>query len=153
LAVRLRLRRIGKKKKPVYQIVVADSRAARTGKFLEIVGRYDTLQHPSEISVKETRVVHWLNAGARPTETVRSLLQRIGLWMKWSLQRKGLSEAAIATEMEKWQFLQVEKAKREEARRMRGKPSRRKAKPAAEEAGAPASPAVPEAPAPAKDPG
>jgi small subunit ribosomal protein S16 len=148
LAVRLRLRRIGKKKKPMYQIVAADSRAARTGKFVEIVGRYDPLQHPPVISTKEDRVLHWLNVGARPTETVRSLLQRTGLWMRWSLKRKGLSEAALATEMEKWEMLQVEKRKKEESRRVRGKPSRRKAKPpAGESAGAAAPPAAAETPA------
>lgn len=148
MAVRLRLRRIGKKKKPMYQIVAADSRAARTGKFLEIVGRYDPLQHPPVISTKDDRVLHWLNAGARPTDTVRSLLQRTGLWMRWSLKRKGLGETALATEMEKWEMLQVEKRKKEELRRTRGKPSRKKAQaPPAESAGAAAPAAAAETPA------
>ena len=128
----------------MYHIVVADSRAARSGKFLEIVGRYEPLQHPLVISTKEDRVFYWLKSGARPTDTVRSLLQRTGLWMKWSMNKKGLDEAAIATAMEKWQMGQAEKGQREEARKARRK-ARRRAK--VEQAPAPAAA---EAPAPAQ---
>ena len=147
MAVRLRLRRIGKKKMPMYQIVVADSRAARTGKFIEVLGRYEPLEHPPRIEAKESRLFYWLKTGALPTDTVRSLLQRVGLWFKWSLVRKGLSEAAIATEMEKWQMLQVEKHKREEERQARRKGSRRKGKKAAEAEAATPAPAPAESPA------
>jgi small subunit ribosomal protein S16 len=143
LAVRLRLRRIGKKKMPIYQIVAADSRAARTGKFLEVVGRYEPLQNPILISAKEDRVFYWMKAGARPTDTVRSLLQRSGLWLKWSKMKKGVSEAALATEMEKWQMGQVEKRQRDEARKVRRKASQRKAKKGKEAEPAPPAPAEP----------
>jgi small subunit ribosomal protein S16 len=94
------------------------------------------------ISTKEDRVFHWLKSGARPTDTVRSLLRRTGLWMKWSMNKKGLGEAAIAKEMEKWQMGQAEKAQREEARK-----ARRKAKKRARSDQAPA-PAPAEVPAP-----
>ncbi|MGA9117469.1 MAG: 30S ribosomal protein S16, partial [Bacteroidota bacterium] len=104
MAVRLRLRRIGKKKMPQYHIVAADSRAARDGKFLEIVGRYEPLHPEMLIAPKEDRVLYWLRTGALPTDTVRSLLQRNGLWLKWSLIRRGKDEAFIAAEMEKWQM-------------------------------------------------
>ena len=128
MAVRLRLRRVGKKKMPVYHIVAADSRAARTGKFLEIVGRYEPLHGPMVISTKEERLFYWLRTGAKPSDTVRSLLQRNGQWMKWSLSKRGVDPAKIALEMEKWQMAQAEKSQRDEARRARRLAARRKAK-------------------------
>ncbi len=128
MAVRLRLRRIGKKKKPQYQIVAADSRAARNGKFLEIVGRYEPLQHPALIETKEQRVMHWLKHGALPTDTVRSLLQSNGTWLKWSMMRKGADEATIASEMDKWSAQQADKRQRSEARRARRIAAKRKAR-------------------------
>jgi small subunit ribosomal protein S16 len=143
VAVKLRLRRVGKKKMPIYHIVAADSRAARNGKFLEIVGRYEPLQHPALVTAKEERLFHWLRSGALPTDTVRSLLQRNGMWMKWSMTKKGKDPAFIATEMEKWQMAQPEKRQREDARKARRVEARRKKKAAGE---TPA--AAPEAPAP-----
>jgi small subunit ribosomal protein S16 len=136
---------VGKKKKPVYQIVAADSRAARNGKFLEIIGRYDPVQNPMVIETKDPRVLHWLKNGALPTDTVKSLFQRTGLWLRWSLIRKKKDEATIAAEMEKWQMMQAEKRQRELDRK-----SRRKAAKKAAAAPAPAeTPAAVPAPAPA----
>jgi small subunit ribosomal protein S16 len=135
------LRRIGKKKMPIYHIVAADSRAARNGKFLEVIGRYEPLQSPMLIAAEEARVFHWLKSGARPSDTVRSLFQRNGLWLKWSMTQKGLDAAAIHTEMEKWQMAQAEKQQRDEARRARRVAARRKAKKSSEaDAPAPATP-------------
>ncbi|MDH3251677.1 MAG: 30S ribosomal protein S16 [Ignavibacteria bacterium] len=142
MAVRLRLRRIGKKKMPMYQIVAADSRAARNGKFLEVVGRYEPLQRPMVIAAKEDRVFHWLKRGALPTDTVRSLLQRNGLWMKWSMTKKGNDEGTIAAAMEKWQLAQAEKTQRDEERRARRASGRRKKKGAEAVAETPAPPAA-----------
>jgi small subunit ribosomal protein S16 len=146
LAVRIRLRRVGKKKKPVYHIVAADSRTARSGKFLEIIGRYDPLEHPLRVSTKDDRVFYWLRVGALPTDTVRSLLQRTGLWLKWGLMKKGADEATIAAAMEKWQMGQIEKRQRDDARKTRRVASRKaKKKPADAEttpAPAPAEPKV-----------
>jgi small subunit ribosomal protein S16 len=113
------LRRIGKKKMPQYHIVAADSRAARSGKFLEVVGRYEPLQDPMVIEAKEHRVFHWLKSGARPTDTVRSLFQRNGLWLKWSLTRQGADEMKIAAELEKWQMGQEEKRRKDTDRKER----------------------------------
>ena len=141
MAVRLRLRRVGKKKKPVYHIVAADSRTARSGKFLEIIGRYDPLQHPLQVSTKDDRVFHWLKVGALPTDTVRSLFQRTGLWLKWGMMKKGSDEATIAAAMEKWQMGQVEKRQRDDARKTRRVASRKAKKKPAETESAPA-PAV-----------
>lgn len=149
MAVRLRLRRIGKKKMPMYHIVAADSRAARSGKFLEIVGRYEPLQNPALITVEEPRMFGWLKKGALPTATVRSLLQRSGHWLKWSLMKRGVDEAKIALEMEKWSMMQEEKRKRDTERKARRAAIRRKARASkeTETAAAPPAPAAPAAPA------
>lgn len=147
MAVRIRLRRVGKKKAPVYHIVAADSRTARSGKFLEIIGRYDPLQSPLQVTTKEQRVFYWLKNGALPTDTVRSLFQRTGLWLKWGLMKKGADDAAIAAAMEKWQMAQVEKRQREDARKARRKVARKAKKPAEGETAPAAAPAVAETPA------
>jgi small subunit ribosomal protein S16 len=139
VAVRLRLRRVGKKKKPVYHIVAADSRTARSGKFIEVVGRYDPLQQPESIGAREERVFYWLKRGAQPTDTVRSLLRRTGLWMKWSMLKRGADAAAIAVAMEKWQMLQAEKIQRQGARKARRAAARRAKKPAEGGEAAPAA--------------
>jgi small subunit ribosomal protein S16 len=136
----LRLRRIGKKKMPLYHIVAADSRVARNGKFLEVIGRYDPLQHPALIETKDPRVFAWLKKGARPTDTVRSLLQRKGLWLQWSLMKRGADEAKIAAEMEKWNMLQADRARRDAERKERRKAAKKQAV-------APAEGATPAAPA------
>jgi small subunit ribosomal protein S16 len=78
------LRRVGAKKKPIYRMVIADSKAPRDGRFIETVGHYNPLVNPPEIMVNEERIYEWLRWGAQPTETVRSLLARIGLWQKFT---------------------------------------------------------------------
>jgi small subunit ribosomal protein S16 len=84
VAVKIRLRRVGAKKKPIYRMVIADSKAPRDGRFIETVGHYNPLVNPPEIMVNEERIYEWLRWGAQPTETVRSLLARIGLWQKFT---------------------------------------------------------------------
>jgi len=76
MAVRIRLARHGAKKKPFYRIVVADSESPRDGRYLETIGTYNPLLNPAEISVKQERVQYWLEKGAIPTDTVRSLLKK-----------------------------------------------------------------------------
>jgi small subunit ribosomal protein S16 len=91
--------------------------------------------------LKEPRLYSWLKNGAQPTDTVRSLLQRQGLWMKWGLMKKGADEATIAAAMEKWQGLQADKQQRDQDRKARRKAAKRK------KAAAEAAPAAPAAPA------
>ncbi len=79
MAVKIRLTRMGVKKKPFYRVVVADTEAPRDGRFIEIVGNYDPLKDPAEIHLKEDRVTDWLSRGAKPTQTVLSLLKKKGL--------------------------------------------------------------------------
>lgn len=76
MAVKIRLARLGAKKKPFYRVVVADSAAKRDGKFLEIVGLYDPNLNPARVEIKKERVDDWLAKGALPTDTVASLLRR-----------------------------------------------------------------------------
>jgi small subunit ribosomal protein S16 len=106
------------------------------------VGRYEPLQNPMQITLKEGRIIHWLKNGAQPTDTVRSLLQRSGLWLRWSLAKRGVDPAAIATEMEKWQIAQAEKQARDAARKARRSGSRKKAKTSGESQPAEAAPAA-----------
>jgi len=77
--LRIRLSRVGKKKQPAYRIVVADSRSPRDGAFLKIIGHYNPLTDPVTLVVKEEEAVHWLEKGARPSETAAKLLTRIGV--------------------------------------------------------------------------
>jgi small subunit ribosomal protein S16 len=79
MAVKIRLRRTGRKKQPTFRIVVADSRSPRDGKFIEVVGQYMPRQGENALNLKNDRVHHWLDNGAQPTDTVRSLLRRAGV--------------------------------------------------------------------------
>jgi small subunit ribosomal protein S16 len=74
MAVRIRLTRLGKKKKPFYRIIVADSQSKRDGKFLEVVGTYDPLQNPAAIKINTEKLQEWIGKGALPTNTVQSLI-------------------------------------------------------------------------------
>ena len=78
MAVRIRLARHGAKKRPFYRIVVADGESPRDGRFLEIVGTYDPLQDPAQVMLKEDRIDFWMDQGATPSDTVRSLLKKQG---------------------------------------------------------------------------
>ena len=94
--VRIRLRRIGRKKAPVYRIVVADSQSPRDGKFIEIIGQYAPRQQPMGLNVDEARANYWLDVGAQPSDTVRSLLRRTGVLKRRHEQRLGHEGAAAA---------------------------------------------------------
>jgi small subunit ribosomal protein S16 len=78
--VRIRLRRVGKRKQPHYRVVVADSHSPRDGRFIEIIGQYNPLTHPSEIEVNGEKALEWLNKGAKPSSAVVALLKRTGVW-------------------------------------------------------------------------
>jgi small subunit ribosomal protein S16 len=80
--LRIRLSRVGKKKKPAYRLVVADQRAPREGAFLKIIGHYDPLANPVTLVVKEEEAVYWLQKGAQPSDTAAKLLTRLGIMEK-----------------------------------------------------------------------
>ena len=77
--VRIRLRRMGAKKKPFYRIVVADQRSPRDGRFIENIGTYDPMTDPPTIDIKSERAGHWLSVGAQPSEAVARLLTKTGI--------------------------------------------------------------------------
>jgi small subunit ribosomal protein S16 len=79
MAVKIRLRRAGRKKQPTYRVVVADSRSPRDGKFIEILGQYAPRTGEQALNLKSERVNYWLDNGAQPTDTVRSLLRKAGI--------------------------------------------------------------------------
>ncbi len=79
MATKIRLARFGSKKNPIYRVVVADERAPRDGRFLEIVGRYNPRTEPSTIELDETKIRDWLSKGAQPTDSVRRLLKAKGV--------------------------------------------------------------------------
>jgi len=76
MAVRIRLTRLGKKKKPFYRIIVADRECARDGKFLDILGTYDPMQDPVAIKIDDDKLQNWLGRGAIPSTTVKSLIKK-----------------------------------------------------------------------------
>ncbi len=76
MAVRIRLTRLGRKKKPFYRIIVADSESKRDGKFLDILGTYDPLQDPVSIKIDNEKLQDWIGRGALPTTTVKSLIKK-----------------------------------------------------------------------------
>jgi small subunit ribosomal protein S16 len=113
---------------PFYQIVAADSRAPRDGKFLEVVGHYQPTAKPHAVTLKKDRVSYWMQTGAQPTDTVRSLIRSTGLLYELRLRSLGRSEADVTAEMEKWQEKQAERRQK----RLAVKTRRRQAKKAAE---------------------
>lgn len=79
MAVKIRLKRVGKKKAPSYRVVVADARSPRDGRIIENIGWYNPLVEPSAIHIDETKALGWLKNGAQPTDSVNSLLKRAGI--------------------------------------------------------------------------
>ncbi len=79
MSVKIRLSRIGAKKQPFYRIVVADSRAPRDGKIIEMIGTYDPKTDPSTIKVDKDKVIEWISKGAKPTNTVQKLFEHVDL--------------------------------------------------------------------------
>ena len=87
MAVKLRLTRVGKTKQPQYRIIAADSRRARDGRFIEILGQYNPRTEPSTITIDNDKAVKWLMEGAQPTERVRKLLEISGAWAQFTAAR------------------------------------------------------------------
>jgi len=122
--VKLRLKRMGKKKAPLYKIVAADSRSPRDGRFIESVGNYNPHAEPAQVVLKEERVIHWLTKGAKPTETVRNLLRREGLIMKMRLLKSKASEEKVSEKMHQFIDDKANNLERAKARKLRQKENR-----------------------------
>src|SRR3990172_1153069 len=87
MSVRIRLKRLGAKKRPFYRVVVADQRSPRDGRFIENIGKYHPLEDPSLIDIDEERALHWLRVGAQPSNTVKVLMTKVGIWDKFAAER------------------------------------------------------------------
>ncbi len=133
MAVKLRLRRFGKKKQPFYRIVAIDSRSSRDSSYLDKVGHYNPVVVPAEIVIDKAKAFKWLDVGATPSDTVKSLFRRQGILMEWTLKKNGADATRIAEEMTKWQAAQVERAKKAEAKAAQLKREKSAAKKKAEE--------------------
>ncbi|PAB58900.1 30S ribosomal protein S16 [Anaeromicrobium sediminis] len=83
MAVKIRLKRMGAKKKPFYRVVVADSRSPRDGRFIEEIGYYNPVSEPAEVKINDEKAVKWLNNGAQPTDTVKDLFKKYGVMEKF----------------------------------------------------------------------
>ena len=115
MAVRLRLRREGTKKKPHYRVVAADKRSPRNGKFIEIIGEYHPLDQPSTIKIDEERALHWLRHGAQPSDQVKQLLRIVGVWEAFKPDDKPLR--VRSAQADKPKLSKKAKAKAEEAKK------------------------------------
>jgi small subunit ribosomal protein S16 len=96
MAVRIRLKRMGKKKAPSYRVVVADARSPRDGRIIENLGWYNPLVEPSIIKIDEDKTLNWLKMGAQPTESVTLLLKRIGVMDRFEQSKAAAPTAARA---------------------------------------------------------
>ncbi len=119
MPVKIRLSRFGRRKRPFYRIIAADSRSPRDGKFLEILGYYDPLKEPAEVKIDHEKALKWLKVGAQPTDTARSLLSREGIMLKFHLMRKNFPEERIEEIYNEWKKQKEDKLEkiREEARK------------------------------------
>jgi small subunit ribosomal protein S16 len=95
MATRIRLQRHGKKNQPFYHIVIADGRAPRDGRFIEKIGDYNPLTHPATININFDRALYWVEIGASPSETVRSILKHEGVYLMKHL-RCGIAKGAFS---------------------------------------------------------
>jgi len=84
VSVKIRLQRFGTKKRPFYRVVVMDSRTKRDGDVVEFIGRYQPIVKGKQFEVDEEKVIKWLKQGAQPTDTVKTLLKKEGIWQKYS---------------------------------------------------------------------
>ncbi len=146
MAVKIRLTRMGRKKRPFYRIVVADARFPRDGRYIENIGTYNPITEPPQVSVAEDRAIYWLDNGALPTQTVRSLLKKEGILHKRFLLKRGFDEARLDEEMKKWEVIQLERKRKAESAKAESAKAKTKAKKKEEEkAETPAQEAAPEA--------
>ncbi len=115
MSVKLRLTRMGRKKRPYYRIVATDSRTRRDGKYLEKVGTYNPLSSPAEVEIDKELALKWLMNGAEPSTTVKNLLRKDGILFEYDLRKRGLTEEQIELEYKKWEVVKQERQKKAEA--------------------------------------
>lgn len=104
MATKIRLKRIGRRNRPFYRMVVMDSRSRRDGAAIEELGWYNPIDSNRSFSLKEDRILHWLKDGAQTTDAAHKLLRRAGIAHKWHLINQGLDTAQMEKEMQKWKL-------------------------------------------------
>ena len=105
MATRIRLKRLGRRNRPFYRIIVIDSRKRRDGAAIEEVGWYDPiLKNDKNFKLKDERILHWLSLGAQPSDVVKNMMKKSGLSHKWHLIKQGLNAEDIEKNMQKWQL-------------------------------------------------
>ncbi|MBN9223479.1 MAG: 30S ribosomal protein S16 [Microbacterium sp. SCN 70-27] len=102
MAVKIRLKRLGKIRAPYYRIVVADSRTKRDGRVIEEIGQYHPTEEPSIIKVDSARAQYWLSVGAQPTEQVTALLKLTGDWGQFKGDKNAVSTVKVAGEKDEF---------------------------------------------------
>ena len=128
MAVKIRLKRLGRKKRPFFRVVAIDGRSRRDGAEIERLGWYDPLASNGEkFRLNDDRIFHWLKEGAQPSNTVKNLMSQAGIGLRWHLMRAGKSAEEIEAAFQEWEQMQTERRRREEAVRVQkdreGKPS------------------------------
>ena len=102
MATKIRLKRIGRRNRPFYRMVVMDSRSRRDGAAIEELGWYNPIDTELSYSLKDERILHWLKDGAQTTDAAHKLLRRAGIAHKWHLIKQGLDDSQVEKEMQKW---------------------------------------------------
>ncbi len=104
MATKIRLKRIGRRNRPFYRLIVIDSRKQRDGAAIEEVGWYNPIDDGHSYDLKGDRILHWLSQGAVPTNAAHKLMRRAGIAHRWHLIQQGMDEAEIDKEMKKWEL-------------------------------------------------
>ena len=128
MSTKIRLKRIGRRNRPFYRVVVMDSRNRRDGAAIEELGWFNPIEADKPYELKEDRILHWLQLGAQPSDALHGLMKRSGLAHRWHLIKQGLDEKTIEKEMKKWAMT------REETLKNRATKAEEKAKKAKEKA-------------------
>ena len=112
MATKIRLKRIGRRNRPFYRVVVMDSRNKRDGAAIEELGWFNPIDQEKTYSLDEDRILHWLKTGAQPSDALLNLMKRSGLAHRWHLIQQGLDEKEVEKEMKKWAVDREETLKR-----------------------------------------
>ena len=114
MAVTIRLRRMGAKKRPFYRLVAIDSRKARNGRFVEILGYYHPIEKPAKVLLNEDKIYQRLDTGATTSATVSAIFKEVGLWDKWDKKKKGEDVAELELKTELTERIKKKKPKKAE---------------------------------------
>ena len=122
MAVKIRMKRQGRRNRPFYRIVIIDSRKRRDGKPIEELGWYNPIQQiEKNYEIDNKRIIYWINEGAQPSNTVKNILKKEGILLRIHLQKQGLSEKDIEYEFQKWEMDREERLKNKKSKNKKSK--------------------------------